>query len=112
MIRRPPRSTLFPYTTLFRSEYCFVPHGVAIDTAQHIAFIACVDADPPSLYRVDLRKMQLFPEPGWPLPVKPDIIALDTSLHLVYVAGGAGLAVFQENGRALKWVGGHSSVGT
>src|SRR5256885_12560899 len=25
MIRRPPRSTLFPYTTLFRSE-----HGVAL----------------------------------------------------------------------------------
>src|SRR3712207_9310560 len=22
MIRRPPRSTLFPYTTLFRSTYC------------------------------------------------------------------------------------------
>src|SRR5438034_3092048 len=22
MIRRPPRSTLFPYTTLFRSYYC------------------------------------------------------------------------------------------
>src|SRR5438874_9961325 len=26
MIRRPPRSTLFPYTTLFRSEYA---HGAA-----------------------------------------------------------------------------------
>src|SRR5258708_16368535 len=26
MIRRPPRSTLFPYTTLFRSiELCFLP---------------------------------------------------------------------------------------
>src|ERR1035441_11108869 len=24
MIRRPPRSTLFPYTTLFRSEYPFL----------------------------------------------------------------------------------------
>src|SRR5689334_23746571 len=24
MIRRPPRSTLFPYTTLFRSEYSHV----------------------------------------------------------------------------------------
>src|SRR2546422_7882097 len=24
MIRRPPRSTLFPYTTLFRSWSCFV----------------------------------------------------------------------------------------
>src|SRR3712207_6944807 len=23
MIRRPPRSTLFPYTTLFRSDLCF-----------------------------------------------------------------------------------------
>src|SRR3712207_7052779 len=23
MIRRPPRSTLFPYTTLFRSQLCF-----------------------------------------------------------------------------------------
>src|SRR3712207_8292425 len=25
MIRRPPRSTLFPYTTLFRSSYQMVP---------------------------------------------------------------------------------------
>src|SRR5256885_6931052 len=24
MIRRPPRSTLFPYTTLFRSWYCWL----------------------------------------------------------------------------------------
>src|SRR5260221_9631758 len=27
MIRRPPRSTLFPYTTLFRSDPPRVPHG-------------------------------------------------------------------------------------
>src|SRR2546430_10165276 len=26
MIRRPPRSTLFPYTTLFRSGECLVAH--------------------------------------------------------------------------------------
>src|SRR5256885_5477683 len=25
MIRRPPRSTLFPYTTLFRSNWCPAP---------------------------------------------------------------------------------------
>src|SRR3712207_8598962 len=34
MIRRPPRSTLFPYTTLFRSYWCsvripLVTHGFA-----------------------------------------------------------------------------------
>src|SRR2546425_9543021 len=27
MIRRPPRSTLFPYTTLFRSRPLVPPHG-------------------------------------------------------------------------------------
>src|SRR3712207_7826627 len=38
MIRRPPRSTLFPYTTLFRSTgkhtawaYCHVPNGSTAD---------------------------------------------------------------------------------
>src|SRR5437868_8944695 len=31
MIRRPPRSTLFPYTTLFRSpEVSHTPHGSVI----------------------------------------------------------------------------------
>src|SRR5690348_17514300 len=37
MIRRPPRSTLFPYTTLFRSrilEEVFVPVGNHASTAQ------------------------------------------------------------------------------
>src|SRR2546422_6597551 len=32
MIRRPPRSTLFPYTTLFRSHLRLVGHG-RIETA-------------------------------------------------------------------------------
>src|SRR2546426_9370273 len=29
MIRRPPRSTLFPYTTLFRSLFSFQKYGTA-----------------------------------------------------------------------------------
>src|SRR5690348_18113932 len=29
MLRRPPRSTLFPYTTLFRSRRCLEPHAPA-----------------------------------------------------------------------------------
>src|SRR2546426_11921022 len=33
MIRRPPRSTLFPYTTLFRSPECG-SRGVSIDSAK------------------------------------------------------------------------------
>src|SRR2546428_4797723 len=41
MIRRPPRSTLFPYTTLFRSRAlargCVVHHGMGVVRAQHHA---------------------------------------------------------------------------
>src|SRR2546430_8804538 len=33
MIRRPPRSTLFPYTTLFRSS---VGRGLLVDRAQQV----------------------------------------------------------------------------
>src|SRR5258707_7199150 len=31
MIRRPPRSTLFPYTTLFRSQYAIKIRAVGFD---------------------------------------------------------------------------------
>src|SRR2546430_13711189 len=30
MIRRPPRSTLFPYTTLFRSQPAILAHSAAV----------------------------------------------------------------------------------
>src|ERR1039457_705129 len=36
MIRRPPRSTLFPYTTLFRSGFPTAPHGTDDGTRAHI----------------------------------------------------------------------------
>src|SRR3712207_8963359 len=34
MIRRPPRSTLFPYTTLFRSGITYICRSVAVGTHQ------------------------------------------------------------------------------
>src|SRR2546426_12520411 len=38
MIRRPPRSTLFPYTTLFRSadEELVTPSRIRLATAEHM----------------------------------------------------------------------------
>src|SRR5258707_2563863 len=36
MIRRPPRSTLFPYTTLFRSKVQALPHSTVLLVAQVI----------------------------------------------------------------------------
>ena len=38
MIRRPPRSTLFPYTTLFRSERAFEDLDAADNTDRTAVF--------------------------------------------------------------------------
>src|SRR2546430_9750491 len=51
MIRRPPRSTLFPYTTLFRS-----PHEVGHGEAEH--------AHRQPLARGDLERQRVVQEPG------------------------------------------------
>src|SRR5260370_29470352 len=49
MIRRPPRSTLFPYTTLFRSIKCFIPMWDRIHVQLHTNKVAAAafpnDAD-------------------------------------------------------------------
>src|SRR2546422_3988149 len=41
MIRRPPRSTLFPYTTLFRSNSAFRREGAAVSRIQVQGLIVC-----------------------------------------------------------------------
>src|SRR3712207_9147472 len=43
MIRRPPRSTLFPYTTLFRSGRCFAGNAALLGTCDVV--IATEDAN-------------------------------------------------------------------
>src|SRR5438874_6872710 len=46
MIRRPPRSTLFPYTTLFRSRHKDVVAPLGIDAvARCVAHLEAVDPD-------------------------------------------------------------------
>src|SRR2546422_6648681 len=52
MIRRPPRSTLFPYTTLFRSLFSRQPDVLFLGHAVAAAQIAAVgDADPQAAQR-------------------------------------------------------------
>src|SRR2546422_6121777 len=40
MIRRPPRSTLFPYTTLFRSHFALADMATEIEAAKHLVYHA------------------------------------------------------------------------
>src|SRR2546430_7527437 len=44
MIRRPPRSTLFPYTTLFRSLRTFSFHSVNLPLERHESFAPSASA--------------------------------------------------------------------
>src|SRR2546430_17724059 len=55
MIRRPPRSTLFPYTTLFRSPARFVAREVSIpgDISSAAYFIAAAALMPNSSIEID-----------------------------------------------------------
>src|SRR5689334_24111978 len=50
MIRRPPRSTLFPYTTLFRSRV-----GVALDVEHLVARDEAISSEAPELDELPLE---------------------------------------------------------
>src|SRR3712207_7196552 len=57
MIRRPPRSTLFPYTTLFRSvleDHAELP---AQRLQRRLAQVDAVEGDPPSLWLVEAQDL-------------------------------------------------------
>src|SRR5256885_8698287 len=67
MIRRPPRSTLFPYTTLFRSIYLNRPNSIpaaTLPTCQ--AAFAASDANTLSLNNCNF--FQRFPLPNFSFP--------------------------------------------
>src|SRR5437868_12148557 len=63
MIRRPPRSTLFPYTTLFRSGYAY-------ETAAAVIGNQLQNADLLLLNRDDFIQSARFPSPLPRIPLR------------------------------------------
>src|SRR5256885_4449341 len=69
MIRRPPRSTLFPYTTLFRS---------LLEDRMHVEFLECLDCSvrhhKPMLFLISVKTVVLSITPenvSAPMPCAP-----------------------------------------
>src|SRR3712207_9432519 len=64
MIRRPPRSTLFPYTTLFRSDGRVVSQGVLIVSAvrddgyREILAVEVADTESEATYQELFRSLK------------------------------------------------------
>ncbi len=92
-------------------DTCVGPHGFVIDSDQEIGFVACATNN--RLMRVNLRTMQPDTQ-FWQLPFKVDILRLDHRLHILFVACGSGIAMFDESGGKLtslgsQFVGGNSN---
>src|SRR5258708_39339615 len=75
MIRRPPRSTLFPYTTLFRSRVTGMTAGVADVTCNFITYRAkrgVVD----TYYGKHLYRIDCTASP-WKIRSKRSVLGMD-----------------------------------
>src|SRR3712207_7086947 len=75
MIRRPPRSTLFPYTTLFRS------HGGREDLQQHLGHAALLLAERDRALAVDQDAVA-------PQPLQVLAVPGHALVHPLVVGGG------------------------
>src|SRR5256884_4508873 len=87
MIRRPPRSTLFPYTTLFRSPFGLLDCDVPCDGAVAV-IVSAVDAErdrprPPVL--VEATGTQIIERLEWDQSTRSEehTSELQSRLHLV-----------------------------
>src|SRR2546422_7364872 len=77
MIRRPPRSTLFPYTTLFRSRPQQNAPGLAVQP-----IVERLDA-PPMRELLFVRELQLADEKEFSHRSEEHTSELQSRLHLV-----------------------------
>src|SRR5256886_14177912 len=65
MIRRPPRSTLFPYTTLFRSLNALAEHGVLRYPRQELSALQLRDFSA-RWGELEINVANMYQEPGVP----------------------------------------------
>src|SRR3712207_6751340 len=95
MIRRPPRSTLFPYTTLFRSAL-----GFAVLTAARSGEVRGM-----RWAEVD-RKAAVWTVPAAPIKAGREhrVSLVPAALALLGEPGAPGALVFPSPGGPAKWV--------
>src|SRR3712207_8154076 len=113
MIRRPPRSTLFPYTTLFRSiakSYGVV--GSLINHSEHRMEMSSISRIVERLRKLDMVSIVCAQEPQEVVEIshlEPDFIAIEPP-ELI----GSGRAVSKENPaiitKSVQGAGSRSSV--
>src|SRR3989441_6624883 len=86
MIRRPPRSTLFPYTTLFRSEGEYATQCVDAASLEPEAGVAWVDSDGVITIRVSTQVIEHFRDVAEALQIPQNRVRVIGT----YLGGGFG----------------------
>src|SRR3712207_8434531 len=84
MIRRPPRSTLFPYTTLFRSESCYdlIFSTIRLETDKPFYLVPMIMTDEQAFQLVSLVNRD-FPDIGYRLEVE-ELLHLISSYAVIH----------------------------
>src|SRR2546421_2717938 len=73
MIRRPPRSTLFPYTTLFRSDEIFIEQR-ALQKAPEAPLLAALPPDVRKVYDLPVGSIVRSEEHTSELQSRSDLV--------------------------------------
>src|SRR2546430_4009153 len=116
MIRRPPRSTLFPYTTLFRSTGLGLINNLAqLKIGQSIAVLGCggvglnvvqgaalVSADP--IIAIDILDHKLDMARSYGATHLINTTRADLRAEVRKIVGSAGVDVFVENTGLVKLI--------
>src|SRR5256714_8441002 len=91
MIRRPPRSTLFPYTTLFRSLKKLRKLGCRIaldDFGTGYSSLAYITRFPPDRIKIDKAFVRDVDQSAGDAAIAMAILSLGASLELTVTAEG------------------------
>src|SRR5258707_8530557 len=95
MIRRPPRSTLFPYTTLFRSRalgrYAVAVIGEEPRLAYNRVLLSALLADEVGFDDIELKPARWWRDRGVTLRYGERATQVDATARNVTLAGGAQL---------------------
>src|SRR3712207_7922967 len=99
MIRRPPRSTLFPYTTLFRSypalEVLFIESG-----GDNLAATFSPELADLTIYVIDVSAGDKIPRKGGPGITRSDLLVINKTDLAPLV--GADLSVMDRDARKMR----------
>src|SRR3712207_1468757 len=99
MIRRPPRSTLFPYTTLFRSypalEVLFIESG-----GDNLAATFSPELADLTIYVIDVSAGDKIPRKGGPGITRSDLLVINKTDLAPLV--GADLGVMDRDARRMR----------